>query len=339
VARLVAEHPVAYYTTTNSAHYPGAVALLNSLRLLGEDAPLFVLDCGLTDRQRASLSQHAELVAADATKHPGLQKTVAPLAHPAEIMIVVDADVIVNRALTPLFAEAMSGNVVAVTDANADRFFPEWSELGLGTPVRRKYVNAGHFILSVDTAVTLLPLFERLQAELVISGSAYEPTLLSDASTHPYFHADQDVFNAMLCTSFEGRVTRLNDDAWAVPPFRGLRLTGRTDTFAEYSDGTAPFFLHHLGRKPWTGAVRSTMFSELFTELVTDDAAPIRLGRADLPLRLSRSRFARVDRWRASMQHAAHRNLRGRLHIRPAIARARARMAASRLSSNEAAAP
>jgi hypothetical protein len=324
---FVAESRVAYYTIANAAHYAGAVALLASLRSVGEDGPLYIVDCGLTDSQRESLAGQATLVPSDGVTHPGLQKMVGPIAHPAEIMFLLDADVIVNRPLEPLYADVDAGKIVAVTDGNSGRFFPEWSELGLGTPVRRTYVNAGHFALSIDTAQEFVPLFARLQGQLVIPGSTYEPGLLYNPATNPYFYADQDIFNAMLCTAFEGRAVRLEPDAWAVPPFVGLKVTGRHDVLSRYDDGRAPFFLHHLGRKPWSAAVRPSVYSELFTRLVTAPDAPVQLGRDDLPLRLTDSRFAVLDRWRARALHAAHRNLRGRLHIRPAIARMRARRA------------
>ncbi len=95
--RLGVEGELAYYTVANAAHYPGAVALLNSLRLLGEEAPVFVVDCGLTGPQRDELSRHVTLVPRRGELPPGLQKATGPLAHPAKIMVLLDADVIVTR--------------------------------------------------------------------------------------------------------------------------------------------------------------------------------------------------------------------------------------------------
>ena len=52
------EPAVAFYAVTGRDFF-GAVALLNSLRLLGHDEPLLVVDCGMTARQRELLAEHA----------------------------------------------------------------------------------------------------------------------------------------------------------------------------------------------------------------------------------------------------------------------------------------
>ena len=54
----------AFYCVTGRDFFPGAVALLNSLRLLGHDEPLHVLDHGLEPHQRERLAAHANVVAA-----------------------------------------------------------------------------------------------------------------------------------------------------------------------------------------------------------------------------------------------------------------------------------
>jgi hypothetical protein len=69
-----------------------------------------------------------------------------------------------------------------------------------------------------------------------------------------------------------------------------------------------------------------SLYSTLFTRLVTSPMAPIRLGRREIPLRLSDHRLAPLDRWRASLHDLAHRKLRGRLGIRPFVNMQLARM-------------
>ena len=44
--------PATFYTVTDAEFFPGTVALLNSLRLVGHREPLVVLDNGLTPEQR-----------------------------------------------------------------------------------------------------------------------------------------------------------------------------------------------------------------------------------------------------------------------------------------------
>ena len=45
---------IAFYTVTDSHHFLGVVGLVNSLRLVGHDEPVFVTDAGLTAEQRWS---------------------------------------------------------------------------------------------------------------------------------------------------------------------------------------------------------------------------------------------------------------------------------------------
>ena len=74
--------------------------MVNSLRVHGHSDPVYVLDCGLDPDQRDLLAPHATLVPAPSEAPPWLLKTVAPLRHPAEVMVLIDADMIVTRPLT-----------------------------------------------------------------------------------------------------------------------------------------------------------------------------------------------------------------------------------------------
>ena len=69
---------------------------------------------------------------------PFLLKTVAPLRHPAEVVVLLDADIIVTRPLTELIDRASHGRVLAVEHGH-DRFFPSGgscSDLGPRGPAR-----------------------------------------------------------------------------------------------------------------------------------------------------------------------------------------------------------
>src|SRR5215210_3169387 len=104
----------AFYCVADARHFIGAVGLINSLRLLGHAEPVFVLDCGLEPSQRELLSAEARIVAAPSDAPPWLLKTVAPLAHPAEVMVLIDADMIVTRSLAEPIETASAGSLVAV---------------------------------------------------------------------------------------------------------------------------------------------------------------------------------------------------------------------------------
>jgi hypothetical protein len=87
----------AFYCVADERYFLGLVGMLNSLRLLGQREPVYVLDAGLTRDQRELLVPHATVVAGDGAAAPWLAKTLAPMRHPAEVMVLIDADMIVTR--------------------------------------------------------------------------------------------------------------------------------------------------------------------------------------------------------------------------------------------------
>ena len=200
---------------------------------------------------------------------------------------------------------------------NPDRFFDEWSSPELGEARRRPYVNSGFFALSWETAKDFLPLFYELQRTVDLA-----TTLLQGGSqSHPLYFPDQDLLNALLCTRFDGRVTRLEGRLAPFPPFDGVELANGEPTLCTYPDGVAPFALHHVHRKPWLAPVEANIYSRLFTMLVTDRQACLPVDPRELPLRLTNRPLAHVDRWRVAKQRAAHRQMTGQAQ-HPAEARA-----------------
>lgn len=317
------EIDLAYYTVATASYFPGAVALLNSLRRAGEEAPLFVVDCGLTATQRERLSTCATVVPRDENLHPVLQKATGPLARPAKVMVCIDADILVTRPLGPVVKEAEAGRIVTFEDfGNPGRFFDEWSSPELGEARRRPYINSGFFAFSSETAREFLPLFSQLQQTVDVAS-----TFVGDGSpSHPLYFADQDVLNALLCTRFDGRVARLERRLAPFPPFEGVEVANGGHELCAYADGVVPFALHHTYRKPWLAPLQTNIYSQLFTMLLADPQACLPIDPRELPLRLTNRPLARADRWRAARQHAAHRRLRGKLRIRPRIARLRTRI-------------
>ena len=82
---------------------------------------------------------------------PFLLKTIAPLRHPADVMVLIDVDMVVTRPLTPLIERAAEGRVVVFKD-NMDRFDPRWGPaLDLGLARRRPYVSSGLVVLGGET--------------------------------------------------------------------------------------------------------------------------------------------------------------------------------------------
>jgi hypothetical protein len=320
--RTAPELERAYYTVANAPYFLGTVALLNSLRRVGEDGALVVVDCGLTEAQRELLRGRATVIASQAGLHPVLQKARGPLACPAKVMAFIDADILVTRSLDPIVRDAEAGRVVVFEDyGNPDRYFAEWSSLGLGKVPRRPYVNSGLFAFSWETAERLLPLFLQMQERVEVS-STFKA---GGSPSYPLYFADQDLLNALLCARFDECTTRLDRRLSPFPPFEGVELSLGERTLCTYADGVTPFALHHTYRKPWLASLQPNLYSRLFTILMNDPQACLALDPRQLPLRLTNHRLASADRWRAATQNAVHVRVRGKLKVRPRIARARAR--------------
>ena len=91
---------VGFYSVADSDYFLGATALLNSLRLIGHREPFYLLDGGLAGHQREQLASECTLVPIPAGLAPKMAKWLAPLAHPARTMVLLDADVVVVRIRT-----------------------------------------------------------------------------------------------------------------------------------------------------------------------------------------------------------------------------------------------
>src|SRR5688572_10941684 len=111
----------AFYCVSDEHYFLGAVAMINSLRLLGQTEPIFVVDCGLRMAQRELLAAEAAVLTAPGGSPPVLTKTLAPLRHPADVAILIDTDLVVTRSLGGLIERASKGRVLAVDDGQ-ERF-------------------------------------------------------------------------------------------------------------------------------------------------------------------------------------------------------------------------
>ncbi len=127
-----------FVCVVDARHFPGAVALVNSLRLAGHDEEIVFVDAGLDQPQRDLVAPHVTL-ARPPEGAPLYFLKYAPVELPGEVDvdIVVDADVIVTRSLEPLIASAAEGRLVAFADRSRRRFFPEWADI-LGLPALRR---------------------------------------------------------------------------------------------------------------------------------------------------------------------------------------------------------
>jgi hypothetical protein len=298
--------PVAFYCVVDDRYFLGAVGMLNSLRLVGHTEPAYVLDCGLTDLQRDLLAPHATLIPAAERTPPWLLKTIAPLRYPAEVMVLIDADIVVTRPLTRLIEDVAAGKVAAFR-TSYDRFFPEWGELlGLGAVERRPYLCSALVLFGSDRGSEALRVLDEAQRRIPVpedgwSGGRRE--FFRTAATFPFSALDQDALNAVLSSGVAAeRVAALDHRLAPEPPFPGLRPIDEEMLRCAYDDGTEPYVLHHLGPKPWIAPVRENLYSRMLVRLLTGPGIALTVPDSELPLRLRHGRLATAGRRLAGVQ-------------------------------------
>lgn len=321
----------AFYTVADRRFFPGLVALLNSLRLVGHHEPVLVVDAGLTPEQRDLLADHVSFVPPPSPPQPAVfLAPVGPMTCPADVVVLIDADIIVTRPLTELIESARAGRVGGFVDCpdNGDRYHPEWGQvLGLGALHRQPYLNAGLLLFPDSLSRRLLLPWTAGQRTIGMRQTRYGKATLDD----PFYFADQDVLNAVLASRFEvDELFFLPHRLAPHPPFRGVSLVAEEHLVCRYDDGTEPFLLHHVLAKPWLKDTRTTVYSTLLSRLLLAPDVALRLDPSTLPPRLRQGWVAALDRRRADVTAYVRTNggrRLGRLGIRTRLRARRARQA------------
>jgi hypothetical protein len=272
----------AFYCVADERYFLGAVGLINSLRLVGHTEPIYLLDCGLSERQRELVEPRVTVVPAPADAPPTMLKTIAPRAHPASTMVLIDTDMIATRSLAPIVDCARAGKVVAFEN-DTDRFCEEWSRLLELRPLtRHRYVSFGMVALGGRHATAVLGGLERLQDRVDFERTYWRRRELSD---YPLLFADQDVLNAILAACVSPADLLVLDGRLApLPPFAGVRVRDER-TLACEGDGVEPYLLHHWLVKPWLEETHDGVYSRLLRRLLTGDGLAIEVPSDEVPLR------------------------------------------------------
>jgi hypothetical protein len=311
----------AFYTVADSAYFIGLVAMINSLRLVGHYEQVFVADCGLSESQRGRIADHVTIVETSDIPAPALAKVIAPVRHPADVMILIDADMIVTRSLATLVEDARPGRVVAMADEVPDRFDEQWSEvLGLGPLRRQTYLNAGLVVAEREICCRLLAQIAAGFPAIEVERSVAE----YGSPDYTFYFLEQDIMNATLATYPEDVIVQLDLRLAPHPPFSGLRLIDEATLRCGYGDGVEPFVLHHVARKPWLRPTRWNLYSHLLARLLLSDDVAVPLGREELPLRLRRGSLAWLEKRRATATVQVNA-ARARLALRTRVRRLRGR--------------
>ena len=276
----------AFYTVADARFFLGAVGLVNSLRLLGHDERIVILDAGLTQHERELLGTEAELVEGPGEVPGNLLKGIAPLERPAETIVLIDADIVVTRPLGELIDRAARGEVLAFA-TGMERFCPAWLELFEGAPSERPrglpYLCSALILAGGEAAPEIADRLERHRDAVDWKRTYWR----ANDDDYEWVHADQDLFNAVLAARVEAaNVVELEGRLLAFPPFEGLEVVDERTLACRYPDGAEPYALHHWNAKPWLERTYDGAYSRLLRRLLTSGDAAIRVPDEMIPPRL-----------------------------------------------------
>lgn len=271
----------AFYCVSSAPYFLGAAAMINSLRLVGHDEPVYVMDCGLSPAQRDALATEAAVIGAPPEREPHTLKPVLPLERPAEAMILLDADIVITGSLRNLIGAARGGRLVAFRN-HAQRFRSEWGDLlGLGELEPRPYLCSGLVAVGRDPGEKIMRLVDERQGRVDLSRSYFG----DHDDDYPLLYADQDVLNAVAAGTVPAdRVVALDHRLAPMAPFEGLRLVDVETLRCAYADGTEPYAIHHsLSPKPWQRPAYEGVYTRLLRRLLTGSDLAVKVPADQVP--------------------------------------------------------
>ena len=250
---------------------------------------------------------------------PIYAKPGAPLEHPDDVMLFLDADMLCVRPLDELVTAVRAGSILAIEDIGRPGSPEKHGANGKnssswGRCARRPTSTAVslRFRGSMESAFfnTLAKCLDRVDLS---------ETLLRAESTLdfslPFFLVDQDIANAILASAqFRDRVVILPYRCAPHAPFRGIKVAPGLSCID--AEGNEPFFLHHALQKPWSESLPTNPYTELLVKFIHDARAP-NVSERDLPLFLRDGRIARAARMLRSVRGHTRAHVRGRLGLRP----------------------
>jgi hypothetical protein len=291
---------ITLFTVSNQDYFPGTVALLNSLRLTGNDGELVVLDVDLTSQQRKLLEPHCTLVTVphEVGINPLLLKAFPAALDPEGVVMIIDSDIIVTGSLSDVVEQVDAGIVCAYPDTDSKRWFPEWEDVfGLTAPLRRQtYVNSGFVSFSTMHWPALLSRWRGL-SESIPSASTRAGGAVRES---PLWDGDQDALNAIL-------MSEVPEDALVLLPNcvgpswvrRAVEVTD-ADRLACSYQGLPCLLVHSSGApKPWQAhgwqrRIRHDAYVRLLPRVLFAEDLAIRLAPSDAPFWLRTGVLARL---------------------------------------------
>jgi hypothetical protein len=279
-----------FYTVTDEAFFPGTVALVNSLRIVGHTEPLVVLDNGLTGAQRERLEEVATVLDAPDGTGSMPPPTLKPFPHLFDAkgtVAIIDSDMIVSASLAPAFSLAAQGKIClyAAPDWPSDRarWFPEWQELfALRAPLRREpYLNNGFVVFSTDH-------WPQLLRDWWVACSRIPVGSVFTSQEHALRLGDSDALNAILMSEVGADSVALPAEGLQAAPGDDV-VVADEDRLVCVRDGVQVSLLHHWARpKVWSrrGKLRlreSDAYVRVFSRVVFGPGVALPLTKSDVP--------------------------------------------------------
>ena len=295
------------FTVCDAGYFPGAVALLNSLHLSGNQLPLTVLDVGMTHEQRRLMEPHCEIVKYVGDRHPYLCKLIAPMESDADTIVLIDSDIVVTGLLTDGITAAEGGAVYAFAEPHSvGRWFAEWTGiLGLDAPLRREtYVSAGFVAFSKTGVAGLLQRWAALCDDLAAGRVAWNGNSHVRSRADPLWLPEQDVLNALLMSEVPAdRVTVGRATGMPMLPdaLSETRVVDAARLRCEWR-GEPVTMLHAIGaRKPWQPSaareLRATAYVRCLLRVLTGPDLVVRIPDDQLVPWLRPQVTALMKRW------------------------------------------
>jgi hypothetical protein len=274
-----------YCTLTDARFFAGTVAMVNSVRLTGNQGDAVVFDRGLTDEQRGLLGGQARIVPVDPRIRPFLVTPSMRNVADGGTLYWIDGDVIVTRNLTRISELADAGKICLYYDMPPTRWFSEWQEtFALRAPLRReRYLNAGFVALSVERWQWLLErwaeICERMPPLSAYAGQRHNPVL----------GGDQDALNGLLMSEVQrASVVELPPEEVVYTGVMHQARVVSSEQLVTVRNGRQVALLHYTGKlKPWMpeswARINRDAYVRLLLRLLFESDVPVRLSGRHVP--------------------------------------------------------
>lgn len=282
---------ITFYTICNSKYFLGVVSLLNSLRVVGHQQKVVVLDCGLTLRQQEILHPHCTLfpLPKEQASNP-LQYKPFPYLLPTQgTVVIIDSDMLVTRNLGEILTSAKQGKICLFPDLILNRHFPEWQEVFKldKSPRQQISINSGFVVFSVEQHPNLLIQWWQACEQIFALPTIYEGVGLDC----PYANGNQDALNAVLASSYPQDFLEIHSNKGEIflPFLDRVKIVDIKTLACKYGDHDVTILHSNNQSKPWEIKnipllIKQYSYVRLLRRLFIGKDVAIKLTSFNLPL-------------------------------------------------------